>query len=254
VQARGDLAHAVRVDADAGLLHPAEDARERKLDVAVEGLGAALAHAVEQRLAQAQRHGRMPHEARSLLLGLRLGDGLDRVLRSEVVEEVLAPRRLDQVGQDHRVVGRLDAQRLRIVRDERPFEPLRTRRDDDLVGQRDGDASVVRGDPRDRVDARHVALMPGNCRAGRDPLAGRHRLVELVDPPEERAELELPERLAQLRTVGRSEHELGRIAVELEIALHGREHLRRPRLLPELRQVLLARRRQLLDVLEHPLE
>ena len=95
---------------------------------------------------------------------------------------------------------------------------------------------------------------PGDGRAGRDPLARRHRLVELVDPPEQRPELELPERLAQLRAVGRREDELGRVAVELEVAPHRREHLRRARLLRELRQVLLARRRQLLDVLEHVLE
>ena len=44
------------------------------------------------------------------------------------------------------------------------------------------------------------------------------------------------------------------IAVELQVAPHRREHLRRARLVGELRQVLPARRRELLDVLEHLLE
>ena len=134
------------------------------------------------------------------------------------------------------------------------LEPLRARRDDDLVAERDRDAPVVRGDPRDRVGPRQLALAPRDRGAGGDPLTRGHRLVELVDAPEERAELELPERLAQLCPVGRSEDELRRVAIELEIAPHRREHLRRPRLLRELRQVLPARRRQLLDVLEHALE
>ena len=256
-EAGRDLAHAVRVDADAGLLHPREDAGERHLDVAIERLGAALAHAVEQRVAQAQRHGCVPDEARRLLLGLRLGDRLDRVLRREVVEEVLAPGRVDQVGEDHRVVRGLDAQRLRVVRDERPLETLRARRDDDLVAERDRDASLVGGrSPAiwTRQQTVPCLLTPGDRGAGRDPLARGHRLVELVDAPEQRAELELPERLAQLRAVGRREHELGGVAVELEIAPHRREHLRGARLVRELGQVLPSRRRQLLDVLEHPLE
>ena len=88
----------------------------------------------------------MPDEPRRLLLGLRLGDGFDRVLGCEVVEQVLAPRRVDEVGEDHRVVGGLDAQRFRVVRDERPLEPLRPRRDDDLVAERDRDPSFVRRD------------------------------------------------------------------------------------------------------------
>ena len=139
-----DLAHPVRVDADAGLLHRGEDADERHLDVAVERLRAALAHALEQRVAQAQRDGRVADEPRRLLLRLRLGDGLDRVLGREVVEEVLAAGRVDQVGEDHRVVGGLDPQRLRVVRDERPLEPLRPRRDDDLVAERDRDRAPRR--------------------------------------------------------------------------------------------------------------
>ena len=93
----------------------------------------------------------MPHEPRRLLLRLGLGDRFDRVLGCEVVEEVLAARRIDQVGEDHRVVGGLDSKRLRVVRDERPFEPLRPRRDDDLVADGDRDPPLVRRDPH-RVD------------------------------------------------------------------------------------------------------
>ena len=89
-EARGDLAHPVRVDLDAGLLHAGEDADERHLDVAVERLLAALAHALEERVAQARGDGRVADELRGLLLRLGLGDGLDGVLGGEVVEEVLA--------------------------------------------------------------------------------------------------------------------------------------------------------------------
>ena len=120
---------------------------ERHLDVAVERLGASLAHALEQRLAQAQGDGGVPDEPRGLLLRLRLGDRLDRVLGREIVEEVLAPCRVDQVGEDHRVVGGLDAQRLRVVHDERSLEPLGARRHDDLVAERDRDSSLVGRDP-----------------------------------------------------------------------------------------------------------
>src|SRR5207253_8651984 len=87
-----DLAHPVRVDADAGGLHLGENMDERHLDVAVERLGATLADALEQRLPQAPRDRRMADEPRPLLLRVRLGLRLDRVLRLEVVEEVLAPR------------------------------------------------------------------------------------------------------------------------------------------------------------------
>ena len=108
--------------------------------------------------------------------------------------------------------------------------------------------------PASESRCRDLALAPGDSCAGRDPLACGHRLVELVHPAEERAELELPERLAQLSPVGRRENELGRIGVDVEVAAHRCEHLRRARLVGELGQVLLARRRQVIDVLEHILE
>jgi len=52
-QAGGDLPHPVRVDADACVLHRAEDHAQRKLDVAVEALGAAIG----------DLRGERPHEA-----------------------------------------------------------------------------------------------------------------------------------------------------------------------------------------------
>jgi hypothetical protein len=104
------------------------------------------------------------------------------------------------------------------------------------------------------IGPRHLTLAPRDRRAGGDPLARGHGLVELVDAPEQRAELELPERLAQLRAVRRRKNELGRIGRDVEIALHRREHIRGARLIGELGQVLLPLRRQLLDVLQHALE
>ena len=250
-EASRDLSHPVRVDANAGFLHPAEHADERHLDVAVERFGSAFAHAVEQRVAQAQRDGGVTDQAGSLLLGLRLGDGLDRVLGREVVEEVLAARRIDQVGEDHRVVGGLDSKRFRVVRNEGSLEPRGPRRDDDLVAAGDCDASLVCSNS---ARVRRLPFTPGDGRTGRDPLPRGHGLVELVDAREQRPELELPERLAQLCAIGRREHELGRVGVEIEVSAHRREHLRRARLLGELGQVLLARRRQLVDMLEHLFE
>ena len=142
--------------------------------------------------------------------------------------------------------------RFGVVRDEGPLEPRGPRRDDDLVAVGDCDASVVCSNSAESLGG--LPFAPGDGRTGRDALPRRHRLVELVDAREQRPELELPERLAQLRAVGRREYELCRVGVEIEISPHRREHLRRARLLRELRQVLLARRRQLLDVVEHVLE
>ena len=83
---------------------------------------------------------------------------------------------------------------------------------------------------------------------------GRHRNVELVHATQQVPELEAPEHLLQLRAVGRLEHELGHVAVELEIAPHRRQLLGLPRLVGVLGDVLAARRRQLVRVLDHLLE
>ena len=115
----GDLAHAVRVDADSRVLHRGEHARERKLDLVVEPLEAALAHLVAQQGSEPARRLRVTHESRGLVLGRRLRLELEAVLRSEVVEQVLRAAGVDQVRGDQRVVGRVDAQRLRVVHGER---------------------------------------------------------------------------------------------------------------------------------------
>jgi hypothetical protein len=52
------------------------------------------------------------------LLGCGLGVDGDAVLAAEVVELVRRPARLDQVREQQRVLRRLDAQRLRVVRDQ----------------------------------------------------------------------------------------------------------------------------------------
>src|SRR5262249_303065 len=72
-----------------------------------------------------------------------------------------------------------------------------------------------------------------------------------VDAVEEVAELETPEDLLQLRAVGRREDELAGVAVDVEVAPHRRELLRKSRLLRVLRDVLRTRGRQLGAVL-HP--
>ena len=80
------------------------------------------------------------------------------------------------------------------------------------------------------------------------------RLVELVDAAEQRPELVAAEHLLELRAVGRREHDLGRVEVEVEVAPHRRELLRGARLVGVLGDVLAARRAQLVGVLDHALE
>src|SRR5207245_6875275 len=67
-------------------------------------------------------------------------------------------------------------------------------------------------------------------------------------------ELEAAEGLAKRAAIRRGEHELRRIAVELEVAPHRRELLRPARLVGELEHVLAPRRRELFGVLDHALE
>ena len=57
----------------------------------------------------------MTHERGGLLLRRRLRLELEPVLRSEVVERVLGASGVDQVRREQRVVGRVDAKRLRVV-------------------------------------------------------------------------------------------------------------------------------------------
>ena len=82
----------------------------------------------------------------------------------------------------------------------------------------------------------------------------RDRVLEVLDPVQQRAELVAAEHLPELRAVGRLEHDLGRVEVEVEVAPHRRELLRHPRLVGELGDVLPPRRRELVRVLDHLLE
>ena len=95
---------------------------------------------------------------------------------------------------------------------------------------RDGGAVVASGvaDAAARRRARPRATEPATpvTSTGRR----RERLVERVEPRQQAAELEAAEDLLQLRAVGRGEHELGRVEVELEVAPHRRELLRDARL------------------------
>jgi hypothetical protein len=139
----------IRYGVDLDALRPPsrEHLGQGQLDLAVERLRPALADALEQRVAQAQGRGRVANECRGLLLGLGDGQQLDPVLGREIVERVLGAAGLDQVREDHRVVRRLDAQRLGVVRDQLALEALRPRRDDDLLPCGHGDPPIVGGDP-----------------------------------------------------------------------------------------------------------
>ena len=114
---RGDLAHPVGVDADAGVLHVGEHRDERQLDRLVE-LEVPALEQPRAHLGDDPRRDRRPaDERRRLLVGLGLGLELDAVLDREVVELVGRPPRLDQVGGEERVVGGHDPLGLGVVRD-----------------------------------------------------------------------------------------------------------------------------------------
>jgi hypothetical protein len=88
----------------------------------------------------------MADECRRVLVGRRVGDELDPVLRREVVELVGRPTRVDEVRGKKRVLGGLDVLRLRVVGDERALEPRRPRADDNAFRRRDRDPAVLGGD------------------------------------------------------------------------------------------------------------
>src|SRR5205814_2126696 len=110
------------------------------------------------------------------------------------------------------------------------LEPALERRipgtdDHAVVLPRKCEAAVADRNRGPAAHLRKLALVPGDLRPGHAHRLRRYRLVENVDPPEQVAELEAPEHLAQLRPVRRQQHELGRIAVELEVAPHRRQLL-----------------------------
>ena len=260
---RRDLAHPVGVDLDAGVLHRREHRGERQLDLVVEPLGAALDDAFAHRPGEAPRGLGARDQRRRLLFRRRLGDHLEPVLALEVVDRVLGAAGLDQVGRDQRVVGRAHRQarqRLEVVRDEvgvaepgrRAFVPGP---DDDAVLLREREAAVRDREARAAAHLRQLALAPRNDGAGDRHRHGRRdRVLEVVDPVQQRAELVTAEHLAQLRAVGRLEHDLRRVEVEIEVASHRRQLLRRPRLVGELGDVLPPRRRELVRVRDHLLQ
>ena len=173
---------------------------------------------------------------------------------AEVGELVRRAGRLDQVGREQRVVGGVDARRLCIVHHELAFGLRGTlAADDHAFGGRDGGPVVERrvADPAREVE---LALAPADGDA-RD-LRGRRgeRLVERVEAREQAAELEPAEDLLELRAVGRGEHELAGIEVEVEVAPHRGELLREPSLVGVLGDGARARGRELAGVLDHRLE
>ena len=143
------------------------------------------------------------------------------------------------------------------MRDERGVAELgaklrRPGADDDLLTVAcEREAAVLDRERRLPAHLRELALAPRHVDALDLDRRGRERLVDHVDALEQVPELEAAEDLLQLRAVGRREHEVGGIDVELEVAAHGGELLRVARLLGVLAQRLRARGRKLVDVLEH---
>jgi hypothetical protein len=106
------------------------------------------------------------------------------------------------------------------------LDALRTRRDDDLVDERNRAPTVIDGVAERSVRLGKIAFAPGQLLARDDGTLGRgQRLVELVDPLQERPELEPPEHLLELGAVGRREHELRRVAIDVEVPVHRRQDL-----------------------------
>jgi hypothetical protein len=89
-------------------------------------LRTALGDLREERIGEAASGLRMPHERRSLLLGRGIRVELDRILGHEVVELVLGTARVDQVREEHRVLGDglTQSQGLRVVRQNGDVRPL----------------------------------------------------------------------------------------------------------------------------------
>jgi hypothetical protein len=147
------------------------------------------------------------------------------------------------------------------VDDQLADDPLGARYDCDAVLRREGRAVVGDGEPDlaaadmsqglSLVHGRFGPVDGGALDLGRR--RGRDGRVQLVHPVQQGAELEAPEDLAQLGAVGRGEDELGRVAVELEVAAHRRQPLRRGHLLGVLGDVLAPGGRELVHVREHAL-
>ena len=258
-----DLAHAIRVDLHAGVLHRGEDGGERQLDLVVEPLGAAFGDALAHRAGEPACGLGARDQRRGLLLRGGLGNHLEPVLALEVLDQVLGAAGLDQVRLDQRVVGRRHRQpwqRLEVVRHELGIaetrdEALVPGADRHSVVLREREAAVHDREAGAAAHLRQLSLPPRND-GSRD--RNRHgcgdRVLEVVDPVQQAAELEAAEHLAKLRAVGRIEHDLRGIEVDVEVAPHRRELLRHARLVGELGDVLAPRRRELVRVRDHLLE
>ena len=120
--------------------------------------------------------------------------------------------------------------------------PVATAARSPILPQADDAAEVELALPPRHLDARHL-----HRRA-------RNGCVQRVHSLQQLAELEAPEDLLQLRAIRRVEHELSRVAVDIEVAAHRRELLRRARELRVLGDVARTRRRELRGVLDHGLE
>ncbi len=224
-----------------------------QLDVAVQVGDAALVETFEQRPDQPARRLGAADERGRLLVGRRRRQELDAVLGGEIVELVGGAARIDQIRGEQRVLLRAHAQRLRVVHDEIALDEQRNRCDDDVIAVRDGGAILERRVADDAAEV-ELALAPADLDPGDLHRRGRDRGVELVDAIEERAELEAAEDLLELRAVGRLEHELRRVAVDVEVAPHRRELLRRARETGVLGDVLAARGRELVGMLDDRFE
>ncbi len=114
-QLGGDLGQAVRVDADAGRLHRAQDGHERQLDALVEVGHLALGQPLGGARVQAAHGSGAAHEPRGLLVGggLQAQAGL----LGHLVDLVRRPAGIEQVGGQGGVAGGRERRVLQAVGD-----------------------------------------------------------------------------------------------------------------------------------------
>ena len=286
--ALADLGQPLGVELDAGALHGGQDLDQRHLDLAQEAVEPELVEPLP--LASRQLVGQASVD-RGIARGLPLlggerelpglgarGGGRQARIGGELVEVVRAPGRVDQVGGDDRVVLELEAarwgdreqagapapaERLRVMRDQRPAA--------ELLGERDEVGRVARHHPL-AVARRPAAggdgdrdLLGGEIAGATllrldldrllDPALG-HDLAELlVEPLHHGAQLELGRELAQAAAVRRRANDLGDVDRHLDVVLQGRELLRDAGVIGVLGEVLLPLRPgDLVDARQHRLE
>jgi hypothetical protein len=114
----GDLAHPVRVDLDARVLHPGKHLGERELDLPVERVEASFGDPLPHRAGEPERRGAVANQGGGVLLGRRLRLQLDSVLGGEVVERIRRAAGLDEIRHEERVVHNVETQRLCVVGNE----------------------------------------------------------------------------------------------------------------------------------------